>query len=278
MKRILCTLFVFLIGAVAFAQNVIKIEKHGKGRAIILLPGFTTPGSVWNNVIANLDQNHQTHTVSYPGFDGVKPIEMPWYDQILQQLTLYIEHEKLQDVVIIGHSMGGNLAVDLAFVFPKKVTGLILVESIPCMRALMMPGVNADDLMYDSPYNKQVLSMNDEAFRQMAHNMSQNMTTDQSKVAVLTEWTMKADRKTYVYGYTDLLKLDLRDKLKTIGVKALILGASFPDKTMVLSNYENQYSNLASKEILIADNSRHFIMFDQPEWLYKNVNKYLARK
>jgi pimeloyl-ACP methyl ester carboxylesterase len=117
--------------------------------------------------------------------------------------------------------------------------------------------------------------MNDVAFKQMATGMSQNMTFDQSKVELLVEWSLKADRKTYVYGYTDLLKLDLRDALKNISINTLILGASFPDKNMISSTYEKQYANLRSKEIIIADNSKHFIMFDQPEWLQKNINTYL---
>lgn len=39
---------------------------------------------------------------------------------------------------------------------------------------------------------------------------------------------------------------------------------------------ENQYSNLPNKTIIMATNSKHFKMFDQPEWFYKTVNYFLA--
>jgi pimeloyl-ACP methyl ester carboxylesterase len=107
--------------------------------------------------------------------------------------------------------------------------------------------------------------------------MSQNMTTIPSKVEVLTNWAIQADRKTYVFGYTDLLKLDLRDKLATINTPTLILGGSFPNKEMVDATYQKQYANLKNKAVIIADGSKHFIMFDQPEWLYTQVNNYLKR-
>jgi pimeloyl-ACP methyl ester carboxylesterase len=86
---------------------------------------------------------------------------------------------------------------------------------------------------------------------------------------------MHADRKTYVYGYTDLLKLDLREKLSSLNAKTLILGASFPDKKVVAENYEKQYANLKTKQIEIANDSKHFIMFDQPAWFYDKVNAFL---
>ena len=99
-------------------------------------------------------------------------------------------------------------------------------------------------------------------FKKMATAMSQNMTKTQSKVEVLTNWSINADKKTYVYGYTDLLKLDLRDKLSNINMHTLVLGASFPNKEMIKANYEKQYTMLKKKEILIGETSKHFIMFD----------------
>jgi pimeloyl-ACP methyl ester carboxylesterase len=119
--------------------------------------------------------------------------------------------------------------------------------------------------------------MPDEDFKKMATAMAQNMTNSIPKVEVIANWSIIADRKTYVYGYTDLLKLDLREKLSGINIPTLILGASFPNKEIVFSNYQKQYANLKNKEILMAEGSKHFIMFDQPEWLYSQVNKYLAQ-
>jgi hypothetical protein len=48
--------------------------------------------------------------------------------------------------------------VDIASEIPDRVESLILVDAIPCMRELMMPGVSADHLVYDNPYNNQMLT------------------------------------------------------------------------------------------------------------------------
>ena len=277
MKKAALVISLLFLARFAFPQAAVYVVKGGKGNPIIFLPGFTAPGSVWDETIKHLDGSYESHIVSYAGFNGLQPIGTPWYDAIKQQLSDYIKNEQLSNVTIIGHSMGGNLAIDLAAEHPAQVTGLILVESIPCMRELMMPGVAASSLQYNSPYNNKILAMPDEDFKKMATGMSQNMTTVPSKVELLTKWSINADRKTYVYGYTDLLKLDLRDKLSNIGTPTLIAGASFPSKEMVSANYEKQYVNLKHKEIVIAEASKHFIMFDQPEWLYAQVNKYLKQ-
>jgi hypothetical protein len=54
-----------------------------------------------------------------------------------------------------------------------------------------------------------------------------------------------ADRGTYVYGYTDLLKLDLRDSIKNIKVPVTILAATEPyGEATVKQTYLDQYKNL----------------------------------
>ncbi len=277
MKKVTLIIGILLIALQAFSQSAISVAKSGEGNPIIFLPGFTSPGSVWDETIQQLEGNYETHVVSYAGFNGLEPIGTPWYAPIKKQLIEYIKTEKLRKVTIIGHSMGGNLAVDLAAELQDEISGLVLVESIPCMRELMMPGVPASSLQYNSPYNNQMLGMSEEEFKQMAQNMSQNMTNDAKKIALLTKWSVAADRETFVYGYTDLLKLDLRPTLSSISTETLILGSTFPNKETIRENYKKQYANLQNKHIFLADGSKHFIMFDQLDWMTEQINQYLSK-
>lgn len=275
MKKALILIKTLLIVSLAVAQQPVQIEKSGEGNPILFLPGFTTPGSVWNETIENLNGSFESHVVSYAGFNGLESIGTPWYAPIKQALIDYIKAEKLTNLTVIGHSMGGNLATEIAA--ELDVQGLIIVDALPCMRELMMPGVPASSLQYDSPYNNQMLNMPADGFKNTAMMMARNMTNNEDKFELIAGWSIAADRKTYVYGYTDLLKLDLRPQLENITTDVLILGASFPSKEMVVPNFEKQYANLKNKTIEIADDSKHFIMFDQPEWLYNQINNYLAK-
>ncbi len=278
MKKLTCLLSLLLIIIAAYSQQnpSFKSQIRGSGNAVLMLPGFTCPGEVWDETISNIASDYEYHIITYAGFGDVAPIEMPWYSTIKKELLEYIDEQDLKGITIIGHSMGGNLAVDLAASVPEKVSRVILVDAIPCMRELMMPGISASQIQYESPYNQQVLDMNEEAFGQMAAMMAQNMTVSKEKKDLLKSWIMKSDRETYVYGYTDLLKLDLRESLKEIKAPVMILGASFPDKEMVMKNFSDQYHNLSDKSILIAPESRHFVMYDAPEWFYEQVNSFLT--
>jgi len=254
----------------------IKIETIGKGKPVFYLPGFTVPGSIWKETTEHLNIKRKSYLISYAGFNGNEPIDMPWYASIKSSIITYIKDNNLTDIIIIGHSMGGNLAIDIASELPTKVSKIIIIEALPCMREVMMPNVPAESLFYESPYNKQMLEMNDQQFSNMASMMASNMTLNKEKVDTLTKWILEADRKTWVYGYTDLLKLDLRTILSKVTCETLILGASFPDVNIAKDNYEKQYVNLSNKTILMASNSKHFVMFDQPTWFYKAINDFLV--
>ncbi|GGG35798.1 alpha/beta fold hydrolase [Bizionia arctica] len=256
----------------------ITVETLGEGKPIIYLPGFATPGSVWKDTVESLNLDRKSYLFSYAGFNGNAPIEMPWYATIKNAIIEYITDNNMSDIIIIGHSMGGSLAVDIASELPSKVSKIILVEALPCMREVMMPNVPAESFQYNSPYNQQMLDMDAQQFKNIASMMSSNMTINEDKKELLTNWMFEADRETWVYGYTDLLKLDLRNSLKKVTCETLILGASFPDVNVAKANYKSQYSNLSNKTILMASNSKHFIMFDQPEWFYKSVNDFLENE
>ncbi|CAM1372902.1 alpha/beta fold hydrolase [Tenacibaculum xiamenense] len=258
------------------SKSPIHVTIEGKGTPILYLPGFTVSGSVWKETNSQLKNKGKAFYFSYAGFNGNAPIKMPWYSNVKNAIIEYIRKNKLENIIIIGHSMGGNLAIDIAAAFPNKVNKIVLVDSLPCMREVMMPNVKAEYLFYESPYNKQMLEMDENQFKGMATMMANNMTNNKDKKEAISNWILEADRKTWVYGYTDLLKLDLRDSLKKIQCKTLVIGASFPSVDIAQKNFEKQYENLKNKSIVMASNSKHFVMFDQPEWFNQTLNNFLA--
>ena len=140
----------------------------------------------------------------------------------------------------------------------------------------MMPNFDSETITYDNPYNQSILEMNSESFDAMATQMASGMSLNKDKHAVIKAWILKADRKTYVYGYTDLLKLDLRELVAQITVPVIVLAATQPyGEDVVKKTYQEQYKNLESYTIKYATESAHFIMFDQPEWFLKAINEEL---
>jgi pimeloyl-ACP methyl ester carboxylesterase len=281
MKNIIYILTFFLLTSLQAQKKnqPIYTQVSGKGKPILLLPGFTVPGDSWQPIVRELEANYECHVITLAGFGGKKAIEFPWLPKVNEALENYISSNHLKDITIIGHSLGGTIAAWLASREKNNIAKIILVDALPAAGALMIPNYNPDYLVYESPYNKQQLNMSSKDFENLANSMSKGMSLNQDTQERIKGWILQADRKTYVYGYTDYLKFDIRENLKNIKIPVTLLAAEKPyGKEMVKQTYDKQYKNLAKYDFVLAENAAHFIMFDQPEWFLEQVKKSLALK
>lgn len=281
MKTIKNVLFLFLfVGTITLhAQySSFEVEVVGTGAPIVLFPGFTCTGAVWEDTVAELSQNYECHIFTFAGFGNVPPLEKPWLPKIKEGVANYISENELGSSTIIGHSLGGALGLWLASennTFKK----LIVVDALPSIGALMMPNFKSEDMVYDNPYAKQLLEMKAEEFEQMASQMADGMTLNTEKRSQIKDWIVQADRETYVYGYTDLLRLDLRQDIAKIEIPVTILAATHPyGLETVKANYSKQYGNLEKHTLKFAEGSAHFVMYDRPEWFIEQLRQELQNQ
>jgi len=271
-KKTIAVLIIMLLSTTLNAQETaFDVKVIGKGDAILLFPGFTCTGEVWEDVVKELSKTNECHIFTFAGFGGVKPIEKPWLSKIKERVENYISKKELKNATLIGHSLGGTLGLWLA-INDNKFKKVIVIDALPSTGALMMPNFKSEYIVYDNPYNKQLLEMDAKSFEKMAIQSAQSMVINKEKHAQIKDWILKADRKTYVYGYTDLLKLDLRLDISKIKTPITILAAMHPfGEETVKKTYKEQYKNLKNYQIKYAKSSAHFIMYDQPEWLLNEI-------
>lgn len=274
-KNLLSAFIILCAFSITAQNNPFKVDVVGTGEPILLFPGFACTGDVWNETVIELSKNYECHVFTFAGFGDVPAIEKPWLPKIKEGVLTYISKNKLENPIVIGHSLGGALALWMA-TESSSYKKLIVVDALPSTGALMMPDFKSEYMVYDSPYNKQVLEMNNADFENMASQMAGSMSSDKLKQLQIKDWMIKADRETYVYGYTDLLKLDLREDLSKINIPVTILAATEPyGLEMAKSTYDTQYNALGEYTIEFANGSSHFIMYDQPKWFLENLKKAL---
>ena len=275
LKKLL-TLSLFVTTIIINAQKPFDVIVKGKGEPVLLFPGFACTGEVWDDTVVELSKNYECHIFTFAGFGTVAPIEKPWLIKIKEGVNEYVKNQKLKNPTIIGHSLGGSLGLWLAIEEENPYSKLILVEALPSIGALFMPNFKSEDMVYDSPRNNQMLQMNTVAFESMAEQMANGMTLNEDKKSQIKNWIIQADRETYVYGYTDLLKLDLRNDIAKINIPVIVLAATHPyGKEMVEKTYQKQYQNLETYDIEYVENAAHFIMYDNPSWFLKQLIKHL---
>lgn len=277
MKKLFLALFIFLSTSndIDAQQQAFTVKVTGKGNPVFLFPGFTCTAEVWNETIASIAKTNECHAFTFAGFGNVPAIDTPWLPVIKQQVIDYVKTKRLKNITIIGHSLGGTLGMWLASSQVDMFKKLIVVDGLPCSGALMMPNFNANSMTYNNPYSKQQLAMDSASFVAMAGQMATGMCLNKSKHQQVIDWMVMADRKTYVYGYIDMLRLDLRDDLANIKIPVVVLAATFPSKEVVEKTWNSQLAKLPNKTIYYAENAAHFIMYDQPQWLINKVKEAL---
>jgi pimeloyl-ACP methyl ester carboxylesterase len=103
MKNFILVLASFVFSLSIYAKNEsqpISVEVTGKGKPIVLIPGFAVPGDIWNPLVKKLEKNYECHIVTLAGFGGKEPIEFPWLPKVNESLKNYIIKNDIQNATM----------------------------------------------------------------------------------------------------------------------------------------------------------------------------------
>jgi len=255
-----------------------EVNVVGQGPAVILIPGVASSGEVWQSTVDALKADYQLHVLTLAGFAGVKPIPMQsWGDGYLaiqqQAILRYINEQQLEKPVIIGHSLGGYLALALAANAPEQIGGAVNVDGLPALGAMFSQAAASNRAPQQQP----------QRFDPMA--MAKSMATAEDWQQRIVTNMMSSDGQTSGRVMGELMRADLRGQLANIRVPVLTLGAlqhgaPYSTPEQVQKNYENQLANAPAQyhSFAFARDSKHFIMADAPEWLNQQIGRFLSQR
>jgi pimeloyl-ACP methyl ester carboxylesterase len=66
------------------------------------------------------------------GFAGVKPQPNASFTNWETEIVNYIKAYKIEKPIIVGHSMGGGLALAIASDYPELIDKIVVVDALPC--------------------------------------------------------------------------------------------------------------------------------------------------
>ena len=272
-----------LAGAAHAAHPAFKVDVTGQGAPIILIPGLASSGEVWDGTVAHYcgAGKHQCHVVTLAGFAGVPAIDTPLLSTFEQQLSDYIIANKFDHPVVIGHSLGGFLGMKLAADHPEQVGRLVIVDTLPALAATQMPGISSAQLKeMASGMRKQMLEQDPAAAGAAQLQMVRTMVTKQEDLDRVIGWGKRSDRITVINAMADMMGDDLRQDIGRIKAPTLVLGSwiaykDFGSKPIFEQTYKTQYQQLAGVKVELADTARHFIMYDDPAWMYDRIDNFL---
>ena len=285
MKNLSTSLFLLFFVCQSFAQNytAFEVKVIGKGEPIILIPGYSCSGEVWNETVEHLKDRYQLHVLTLSGFGTAKPIND---DEILKtvhnQIIQYVKDKKLHKPILIGHSLGAFMTLWLHSSEPDLFGRSICVDGVPFISAIFNPLATAEILKSDPNYNKEMVIENfkkiqDEGYIDNITKAMVYQVTDTIRARQIATWSFQSDRRTLGSTIVEMSTTDLRPELPKIKAPILILASIFETKENSEKVYGKQYELLKNKILIVAD-SKHFIMYDQPDWFYKQIDSFLAKK
>src|SRR5690606_20337836 len=108
----------------------------GSGPPLILIPGLATSGEVWGDTVAQLRDRYELHVLTLAGFGGPQSVGAPFLPRVATALTEYADQHRLERPVLIGHSLGGFVALLAASEAPDRFAGVVSVDGLPFLPAV----------------------------------------------------------------------------------------------------------------------------------------------
>src|SRR4051812_34530903 len=104
-------------------------EIHGTGEPVVLLHGsFMTIGTNWPDMIAGLSKTRQVIAVEMQGHGHTADIDRDFsYANLSDDIAAILAHLRIGKADVIGYSMGGGVALQLAIRHPDKVRKVVSI-------------------------------------------------------------------------------------------------------------------------------------------------------
>jgi pimeloyl-ACP methyl ester carboxylesterase len=281
LSLVACIVLLCGLSAAGQIHPPFSVQVTGSGPPMILIPGLTCGGDVWDGTVEHFKRRYQCHVVTIAGFAGQPASEGPMLEKVRDGLAGYIRERKLTRPVVIGHSLGGFLSFWLGATMPGEVGSIIVVDGVPYFPALQNPKATPKAI---EPFAKALksgmASQTHDQFAAANRLFLAGMIIDPKELEKVAEQSSRSDPKASAQALYELMTIDVRDQVKNITSPVLLLGASASIADPVArkaaeENYRREVATIPQCKVVFAPKARHFIQLDEPEFFFGQVETFL---
>ncbi len=252
-------------------QGIVHYETYGRGRPVLLLHGWLGSWALWRNTIEVLGREFKTYALDFFGFGESFDRQTDFsVDNFVQSVDQFLDRLGIPKAPLIGHSMGGTVALAAAIRYPEKVVKVGVAGS-PIQGSSLNLLLKASGyrgfarVMWTSPFLfKTFLRGYSYLMANDGKEMSRMMLADIEKVSV----------NSFFESIGHLRDTDLRPRLNELqlpvlgvyGKKDIIVN---PNQSVVLKEY------VPHSQIAWFENSGHFPMMDQSDDFHRTLRDFL---
>jgi len=261
------------------------VEKRGTGPiAMVMIPAAGCDWSCFDTFVERNKERYTHYVVNLPGFGGSLPppsrkVPGEWIDNAAKAVWAYIVENKVEKPVIVGHSLGGHIALKIGLAHSDELRAVVVLDGVPAF-----PGkegeTQVERVARAGAVRQSLENLTDDQWDAMQLRNASTWIAHPSRASVVGEMLMLHPRVSTLGYLEELLVVDIRHDLPKLKVKTLVIAALAPGLPAEKAPAsKNQLTDLFAKattaKVVFFDNSRHFVHEDQPAAVDAAIENFL---
>lgn len=269
--------------ASTFQSDRILVEASGSGPDVILIPGLASTADVWRDTAARIE-GRRVHLVTVRGF-GDAPAGANASGLVVapvaREIQRYMAEQRMVRPALIGHSMGGQVALRVAADAGPAVDRVMVVDASPFFPSLISPGATVGDVDPIARIAYQaVMFLGGDALRAQGQRIGADLGGAAEAVFGTLGW-QGGDRRVLAQALYEVMTTDLRSRLPDITAPVTVVyGWSADDRSprsRIDGLFRAGYRSLPEPaRFERIEGAEHMVMIDQPRRFQAAVTRFLS--
>jgi pimeloyl-ACP methyl ester carboxylesterase len=250
--------------------------KHS-AQTVVLLHGFLSSTFTFRHLIPLLHQDFQVLSVDLPPFGKTEKSTryVYSYKNIAHTINQLIEFFGLKDIILIGHSMGGQIALNLLHYVPNIAKKAVLISSSSYLKRASRPLIFASYIPFFHLFIKYWLARTGVRYNLEYTIYNHELICDEM-INGYEEPFLRNDIFAALCRMIRHREGDLPNHvLNSIQTPCLLIWGEH-DKSVPLSIGERLQTDLANSQLIVLNETGHAVPEERPYEVYQEIKEFLA--